>query len=544
MLPQITEWSKKSYSKLTKHWDVPRPGEYVSNKEFAYFCLGASGATMLQGVLSYVSFAASCFLVGTIYNIAFKDIYLIGLLAIPMMYLVEPINMFIFDNLGQLDQKTERKIHLVSLILLVMGISLYFVPQRLTEQIMSAFPQIIANLIVIGVLNVNYRLLVLKKLSPRFGKYKPWIIAGSIPALLIIILLVYLPFGEMAYPTRLWVLHLMFSLYSIFDAFIAQKDNLHKVISPNSHERVRLMGLGSYFYSAMLLLFTTIYPVLAVYTGGQTSITTYRVFIPIFYIIGVAATMVLVFKVKERVLIEKDHKPQISMKKGFKEVLRNKYFWITNLAAMGNMIASGSITLVNVMFVYAIRQEWMLGVYALVITFAYDPGLIFCHVFIKWFGKRNMMLIIKGMGIIGLVGIYFAMKFESPWLFIGANFLSILFTAPLAPVQAGIDADIWDYQQYKSGERLDGCAGIFSLIMTPINRFVGGIIPLVYATIGFTTDWDILYVDSIRNQIVSVTILVSGLALLLSAIPFLFYDLSEKRHGEIVEELKDRMTIE
>lgn len=63
----------------------------------------------------------------------------------------------------------------------------------------------------------------------------------------------------------------------------------------------------------------------------------------------------------------------------------------------------------------------------------------------------------------------------------------------------------------------------------------------IYGNLGFTSDWDILYVDAIRNNIVGVTLLMSGIAMLLSAIPFLFYDLSEQKHGQIIEQLKQRM---
>lgn len=107
-------------------------------------------------------------------------------------------------------------------------------------------------------------------------------------------------------------------------------------------------------------------------------------------------------------------------------------------------------------------------------------------------------------------------------------------------ISGGMTADIWDYQQYKSGERLDGCSGIFGLVLSPLTMLMGALIPFVYSRLGFTTDWDILFVDSIRNNIIGVTILISVISSVLSTIPFFFYDLTDEKHKMIVEELKRR----
>ena len=98
--------------------------------------------------------------------------------------------------------------------------------------------------------------------------------------------------------------------------------------------------------------------------------------------------------------------------------------------------------------------------------------------------------------------------------------------------------DIWDYQQYVSGERLESSSGIFGILFNPLNRVLCLIVPAVYAMIGFTSEWNILYFDDTRNQVFLWTIILMVAAKVLSAIPYFFYDLSEAKHAKIIEELK------
>lgn len=66
---------KQMFKDIKTYWHKPKEGNYISYKEFTLFCIGAAGNNSAATVLGYLSFSASCFLVGAIYGISFKDIF-------------------------------------------------------------------------------------------------------------------------------------------------------------------------------------------------------------------------------------------------------------------------------------------------------------------------------------------------------------------------------------------------------------------------------------------------------------------------------------
>ena len=66
------------------------------------------------------------------------------------------------------------------------------------------------------------------------------------------------------------------------------------------------------------------------------------------------------------------------------------------------------------------------------------------------------------------------------------------------------------------------------------------LVPYLYGLVGFTSDWNILYDSAIRTEVFLITVVVSAVAGLLATIPYHFYDFTEKRHEQIMDELRDR----
>ncbi len=529
---------------IKKYWHTPREGDYVSYKEYGSYCLGHSGGMCAGTIMTYFSFSASCLLVGAIYGISFRDIYVLGLIGTPLGLLMAPIGMMLTDNLGVLEQKTMRKMNMLLIPMFIIGLFLYFVPQQPFEKILPALPQTMATMLCTTSAGFYYKVFVYKKLSPKYGKYRPWIIAGGVPSFIIIVLLAYLPFGAMTYFSRFWILHLLFSIYGNFSSFAGQSLNLINVISPNTEERTRLMSFGTIISSIIPSIFNVVLPVLATMTGGYENLRTYRTVMPALLLVFIPMVYLLAFKVEDKVVIPKSHKPKISFKQGAKSVLSNKYHWINTISGLLGSVNAGSVSFVTFMFVYALRKEWLLGVYMTIIGLAYNPGFILAPSLIRRFDKRNLKIIASGVGLISLLGQYYALRVNSIVLFTGITFISILLTTPASVASQAMGADQWDYQQYKYGERLDGFAGIFGLFTTPLTMLTGMIVPAIFAAIGFTSDWDILFDPIMRNKVILIAVVLNGISGVLSIIPYFFYDLSTEKHKFIIEELKKRAEAE
>lgn len=537
---EVAATVKTFVTDLKTYWNKPRPGEYVSNKEFLFFVLGSGGSNNAQYTGGNLTFTASCLFVGAIYGLRMMDFAMLGIVNMVLNYLFQPITMIITDNLGRPPKKTMRMIHGASLAFVVAGIACFFIPQAPFESFMPALPQVLGTKFLVQVLTTYYNILVYRMLSPKFGKYRCWIVAGILPYMATMMLLVLFPYNRLSYNDKFWVMNLMFAIWSTFGSCFAQANNVQNVITPNTNERTRIISIGSFISGLFPSIYNIIWPVAAAAVGGLTNIRTYRLIVPIMVLAMVPFTLFLAFGCKDRVIQEQDHKPEINMRKGFKEVLRNKYLWITNISTWITTFSTGAINIVNMLIIYSMRQDWFQGIMSSILGTAYTPGMLLSPWLIKKFGKKRLMLFCKYMNVLcsllSVAGVYM----NSLVLIVISQYLATMLGSVMTIITTSMNADIWDYQQYISGERLDGCMGIFSYLASPVTTLAAMVVPTIYGLFGFTSDWNILFDGGIRNRIFIVTIVLTALTGLLSAIPYHFYDMTEQRHEEMMDELRKR----
>ena len=539
-MSKVKVWMSTFFRDLKTYWRTPRPGEYVSNREFVTFGLGWGASDATNKVLDYISFSASCFLVGSIYGISFQHIFMISMIGLPFGYLWNPIGMVITDNLGRPPRGTLRIINVVLAVCMAAGTALFFVPQAPFERIVPGLPQILGCILLVSPLAIFYRMMVYRWLSPRFGKFRPWIVIGTVPTLAILLLLVFLPFEQIPYHNRLWTIFLLFQLYGVFSSFSKQVGNLTNVLSPNSHERLRMMSYGDFIAGIPTHVVNVLFPMIAMYTGGLNNIKTFRVVIPASLAILAPFTLLLAFTVKEKVILPERHKPNVSMYGGFREVMRNKYNWIFSFYQLFMDLDNGVVNIANIIFIYMLRQDWMVGIYSTVLATAANPGNILAPWLVKKFGKKRIFMAGRIATVLQMIAAYFAIATGQLFLYFIFSYIGYIFNSVSIVVRGAMQAEVWDYQQWISNERLEGCSGIFGMIFAPFTALVTLTIPTVYSAMGFTSDWDILFSDVYRNKIFLASITMVLISTILSIIPFLFYDLTEEKHRGIIEDLKHR----
>ena len=111
-------------------------------------------------------------------------------------------------------------------------------------------------------------------------------------------------------------------------------------------------------------------------------------------------------------------------------------------------------------------------------------------------------------------------------------------------VNNGLQADILDYHQWKTGERADSASTMFSWFTNPIITAVGYIVPAVLAVKGFTSNWDVLFDTGIFQDVMRVYVFFTIIGVILTTLPFIFYDLTKAKHDKCIEELKARIAEE
>ena len=108
-------------------------------------------------------------------------------------------------------------------------------------------------------------------------------------------------------------------------------------------------------------------------------------------------------------------------------------------------------------------------------------------------------------------------------------------------ITTSMTAEIFDYQQWKTGVRLEGfITQLGGMITTLAGMFTGLIIPYFYEHYGLSEDYTVLYDSAVRTPIFNILIITTIISCVICVIPIFFYDLKEKDHKKIIEELKKR----
>lgn len=377
------------------------------------------------------------------------------------------------------------------------------------------------------------------------GKFLPFIKKTGLPIVLISTVFVWLPYENMEYITKAVVVWFMYMLLNIFLCFYNESYTyFQQIITPNAQERANVMSISQVVYSLAPTITNLVIPLIAGKTWGLNNIWTYRIIYPVFTFVGLIIGTIFFRKVKERLVLSKKKPEPVRMLDAIREVAKNKYYWIIQAAAWIVFLESGYVVVLGWSFVYVdggAHQE-MLGVANTIIGNASLWSMLLCPLVIKWMGKRNLLITANAINVVLLIGLYFSYQSLIAICVIWYinNFINTFWNI----VQHNISADMKDYHQWKTGVRVDGLFGPLGMIGTVISFFTGMIYPAIYEKMGLLEDYDVLYDDTIRNNLFEVLILCSALGALLNLIPYCFYDLTENKHKAYVGVLKIRAMFE
>ncbi len=84
----------------------------------------------------------------------------------------------------------------------------------------------------------------------KMGKFRPWIAIMGIPAIIVALVFVWLPYETMSYMEKVIAVFICYNLIQCFHPFYQNAYNdLVNVMSPNSHERTDIVAVSSVLYS-------------------------------------------------------------------------------------------------------------------------------------------------------------------------------------------------------------------------------------------------------------------------------------------------------
>lgn len=392
------------------------------------------------------------------------------------------------------------------------------------------------------VLNIFFTILrgkIVDNTRTKWGRFRPYIAIMGLPIIAMAALYIYLPVPTLPYTQKL-VLTFLFtiSIAMVLPLFTDTYNELQTVISSNSAERAKIIAINSIIYSMAPTLTGLFVPILSDMTGGYTNINTYRyVLVPV-AALGVSMNLFTAFGCKERVVSSKNYVQKVNIIEGTLEIFRNKHWWIRTVSGWIGFLEGATGVIFSWIFIYGTQDYTMYGIMNTVTGTASGLAMFATPFLLKWLGNRRLLLCHNSLNIIFVIGMLFS--FKIPLLFFFFNYLNAFVNALSIVYNNVMHAEVKDYQQYISGKRMDFAFGVAGMIGLPLTLSSGLVLPYFYERMGVTTNYDILFDPTIRNNFFGMLCILAIIGAALNLIPFFFYSLSVEKHRNIVKALEYR----
>lgn len=488
---------------VRRYWQRPQKGETVAYKEVAAYSVGAMGVKSYGSLLNYIQMAPTCLLVASVYGLSPTDI----------MWL------FIVTN-------------------------------------------------VVGVIKTPFVSMLQDNTNTPLGKFRPYMLWAGIPCLISTIALTWfipcsssvIPFdtASMAPETlrivKIVLIAIFFNLFSIAQPLLTNAFTaISQVISPNSKERTRVMGISEFLGNLGPSIVQFLLPTLGLIFFGEESlenIWTYRIFMPLFGLAGFLLGLLVMTGSHERVVLPKSYVNKIKFTDGMKILAKNKEFWLMTMTKFFGGFQGVLTTLLPWVCAYQLGNSGLTGIVQTITSVGFTPGIILAPIIISKLGARKGGFIFA-MGNAVAALIMFLTFRQGFAFFVISLFIYNFALGPQYIMQTSVMSDGFDAQQLKTDTRIEGFANNFQVMITTIGSIISTVVfTFVYESNGLVadpvtgeTDYSILTNAAVREPIISTLILIVIGASVLTAVPYLFVTLDAGKMKGIRAALERRKFI-
>ena len=434
---------------------------------------------------------------------------------------------------------------------------------------------------------------IMDNTKTKWGRYRPYLLYTGLLSVACFWLLAFIPNmfmpenGVHPNESSKWVVIgtyqvIYFIAFTAFSFFSFGRSGLAQVITPNTNERTKLYSIGGVIDSLGPSIVQMFFPLIvnAVYgqnglkygsefggvsqneldllrqmgsipknfAFGMENIKTYQIIFPIFGVICVSLALFMFFGTKERIIQEKKVKQKVGFFNGIKKSFKNKYFLmvnISNVLAFGRLLIFSATNYVCAYMMAPALGGTMRGIMPTLAAIGFVPGMAFSPLIQKKFGKKKMTLLsFAGSTVIAtLILLLVLFAFNSPitpWIYFVGVFLHNIFAALWTVTSPAMTADYCEYQQWKTGERLDGYMSQYTTVISTIcGMFTGLLTSELLVKLGAGESTDYANPTVLKNVFIfwGVLGIVCGI---LAIVPFLFWDLSESKQLAMARDIRIR----
>jgi GPH family glycoside/pentoside/hexuronide:cation symporter len=373
--------------------------------------------------------------------------------------------------------------------------------------------------------------IVIEKTQTRWGKARPWLLFGSIPLALGMVLLFNVPsgIGDGSRNAYVFLTYIFLTVIAYTAVNLAYNTMIPR-FSLNPNDRNVVSAVRGIFVIVAALSISVITNPLLDALGGQSSQRAWSVVSAIYAALAMIFLLVTFLGVKEKIPPNVDEEGKVQkapIKPALKVLFRMKYFYI----ATAVFVTFYAVTGLGGVTIYYVRD--ILGdanLYGAVTAIGVAPmliGVMIMPAMYKKFGKRNVMLL---GSIIGAAGCAFQLisPYSLPLYLVGSvirGFGSIMFSASIFTLAS----DIVEYSEWKHGIRAEG-------LITSVNSFGlklgtglgAGLVGWVLSAGHYDAELTV-QVQSSLDSMIALQIVVPLVLCALQGILLLFWDLEKIR---------------
>lgn len=397
------------------------------------------------------------------------------------------------------------------------------------------------------------------------GRYRPFILSMGLPTAILAIAFVYMPYERMSMLAKcLTVLLFNIGLQFFYMFYYDVDQSIINVLSPNTYERSDVTSIKSVVNSMAPTLGNLILPLVArAITGENTlvDIRIYRAFYPPMIIFGFVLGLLVYFNTEEKIVQAKTHTVKIKFTDAFRAVVRNKYFWIISLAGWIGFLENAVQNIMD--WLYSYQDACSPAEYSLIVTIRGNASLwpmLFIPFLIRALGKRKILVVSNIINVIFIILMLPIIRLGDPsqiiWPLMFCFFFNYMAAYAVTLLTPGVNGDIRDYQQYITGERIDGMFVAVGAIGSVVTLITNSALPELYDRSGLNEEvarslgfdgsnvYEVLSDPWYFKNICSVLIIAATIGATLNVIPYFFYDLTEIKQKAMVTVLKIRALFE
>lgn len=382
---------------------------------------------------------------------------------------------------------------------------------------------------------------IIDRTNSRWGKFRPWILFGSVPLVVLAVLNFAMPEGLHGTPMAIvWAAGMYFLMGSVaYTAVNIPYGSLAAAMTDNSAERSRLAVSRTFGASIMqVILALAIAPSLQQFAGKPNELqgALIKTIIPL-GVLAIALYLFLFLVARENVerTVER-----VSVKDSLKVIANNRALQM--LALLSIIFLAGMFTQTGLMTYFArdvLGNAGLVGVFIpitagliLIVGWLIPP-------LVRKFGKTTLFQVTAAIAAAGAL-IYFLVPSNMLWLAIVGAVLLGIGNGTVNTLMWNMEADTVEYGEWKTGFRSEGTTyAVFSFVRKMAQALGGALGLWIMGWFGYVGGAEVQSESAVTGIRVAIGLFPAIMMLLAAALVFL-YPMKDSQHRQILKELAER----